>query len=175
MFNPAASVCDWAANVDCTSSTSGGDGGDDNTDTTASPDTVAPDTTAPDAPTPATPSVPTEPPTCQTEKLRVCYFTNWAQYRNGDGRHVPSDIPADLCTHIVYSFAKIPQGQNKLEPYEWNDISALYPSIMSLKNQNPKLKVRDRHIPWTIVDVPVRQGRQNPYQSNSCRWRLDAW
>ena len=139
MFNPAVNVCDWAANVDCTSSTSGGGSDTGNTpdDTTQAP-TQAPDNT----PAHATPSGPTEPPTCQTEKLRVCYFTNWAQYRNGDGRHVPSDIPADLCTHIVYSFAKIPEGQNKLEPYEWNDISALYPSIMSLKNQNPKLKVR---------------------------------
>ena len=148
MFNPAVSVCDWAANVDCTSSTSGG-GGDDGgaTDTTtASPPEPTPEPATTLAPIATTPSGPTEPPTCQTEKLRVCYFTNWAQYRSGDGRHVPSDIPADLCTHIVYSFAKIPEGTNTLEPYEWNDISALYPSIMSLKNQNPKLKVRDQHI-----------------------------
>ena len=159
MFNPAVNVCDWAANVDCTSTTSGGGGDDTGTDpATPAPSTAAPDATpdaATDAATPATPSVPTEPPTCQTEKLRVCYFTNWAQYRNGDGRHVPSDIPADLCTHIVYSFAKIPQGQNKLEPYEWNDISALYPSIMSLKNQNPKLKVRDRQTSWAMLNVLV--------------------
>ena len=153
MFNPAVNVCDWAANVDCTSSTSGGgdDTGNTPDDTTQAPATAAPTQAPGNTPAPVTPSGPTEPPTCQTEKLRVCYFTNWAQYRNGDGRHVPSDIPADLCTHIVYSFAKIPEGQNKLEPYEWNDISALYPSIMSLKNQNPKLKVRGLNSTFIIA------------------------
>ena len=76
------------------------------------------------------------------EKLRVCYFTNWAQYRTHEAaKHFPSDIPADLCTHIVYSFAKIPPGTNTLEPYEWNDIDVLYPATMALKQQNPSLKV----------------------------------
>lgn len=56
-------------------------------------------------------------------------------------KHTPSDIPADLCTHIVYAFAKIPQGKNRLEPVEWNDISVLYPEVMALKHQNPKLKI----------------------------------
>ena len=54
---------------------------------------------------------------------------------------MPSDLPADLCTHIVYSFAKIPQGTNTLEPYEWNDISALYPVRVFTSRFGPKFAV----------------------------------
>ena len=35
----------------------------------------------------------------------VCYFTNWAWYRPGDGKYRPKDIQEELCTHIVYGFA----------------------------------------------------------------------
>ena len=35
----------------------------------------------------------------------VCYFTNWAWYRPGDGKYRPRDVKAELCTHIVYGFA----------------------------------------------------------------------
>lgn len=35
----------------------------------------------------------------------VCYFTNWAWYRQGQGKYLPEDIDPELCTHIVYGFA----------------------------------------------------------------------
>lgn len=35
----------------------------------------------------------------------VCYFTNWAWYRQGIGRYLPETIDERLCTHIVYGFA----------------------------------------------------------------------
>ena len=97
---------------------------------------------------PTTVSITTAPPS-NSAKVIVCYFTNWAQYRDGIGKQLPEDLPPHLCTHYVYAFAKIPMGQNKLEAVEWNDISQLYPSIMSLKNQNPNLKITLAVGGWT--------------------------
>jgi len=57
----------------------------------------------------------------RTELYRVCYFTNWAQYRGGDARFTVANIDADLCTHIIYSFAKINKKTVKMETTEWND------------------------------------------------------
>lgn len=84
----------------------------------------------------------------------MCYFINWAQYRNGAAKQLPSDLDPNLCTHYVYSFAKIPQGSNKLEPYEWNDISALYPGMMQLKEANPDLKILLAVGGWTHGSGP---------------------
>ena len=51
---------------------------------------------------------------------RVCYFTNWAQYRAG-AKYTVDDIDVNLCTHIIYSFAKINKTTENIELTEWND------------------------------------------------------
>jgi len=71
--------------------------------------------------------------------MRVCYHTNWAQYRPDKGKFNPEQIDPHLCTHIIYAFAKL--GRNhELAMYEWND-DKLYPRMMALKEKNPKLKI----------------------------------
>lgn len=70
-----------------------------------------------------------------------CYYTNWAQYRNGNdglGKFKPENIDANLCTHINYAFANLKDGI--LVPFEWND-DVNYGKVIGLKKQNPNLKV----------------------------------
>ncbi|CAF1039913.1 unnamed protein product [Rotaria sordida] len=78
-----------------------------------------------------------------TEPLIVCYYTNWSQYRHGPGRFYPENLDVNLCTHIVYAFAKL--DNDRIVPYEWNDESTpwsvgMYQRIINLRKSN-KLKV----------------------------------
>uniref|UniRef100_A0A8C6WYY0 chitinase n=1 Tax=Neogobius melanostomus TaxID=47308 RepID=A0A8C6WYY0_9GOBI len=73
----------------------------------------------------------------QNYKL-VCYFTNWSQYRPGEGRFVPDHVDPKLCTHLIYAFSII-SPSNELSTYEWND-DVLYKQFNALKNNNPELK-----------------------------------
>jgi len=70
---------------------------------------------------------------------RVCYYTNWAQYRQSGAKFFPEQIDPFLCTHIIYSFAKIGIS-GKLDTYEWND-NVMIPRVMALKKKNPSLTV----------------------------------
>ncbi|CAK6963903.1 Hypothetical predicted protein [Scomber scombrus] len=68
----------------------------------------------------------------------VCYFTNWSQYRPGNGKFMPSNIDPNLCTHLIYAFAGINDG-HELVSAEAND-EQLYKSFNGLKQRNPNLK-----------------------------------
>ncbi|XP_038676392.1 acidic mammalian chitinase-like [Scyliorhinus canicula] len=67
----------------------------------------------------------------------VCYFTNWAQYRPGQGKYMPENVDPCLCTHLIYSFAGM--KDNQITTTEVNDVT-LYHSFNSLKNKNGNLK-----------------------------------
>ncbi|XP_048764579.2 acidic mammalian chitinase-like isoform X2 [Ostrea edulis] len=78
------------------------------------------------------------PSLCATKKhRRVCYYTNWAQYREAPARFTPEDIKPELCTHLIYAFAKLEGSQ--LETSEWND-PQMYERFNDLKNRNRELK-----------------------------------
>ncbi|XP_062300577.1 LOW QUALITY PROTEIN: acidic mammalian chitinase-like [Scomber scombrus] len=66
-----------------------------------------------------------------------CYFTNWAQYRPGAGKYLPTNIDPCLCDHLIYAFASM--DNNMIKTYEWND-EKLYGQFQALKNQNSNLK-----------------------------------
>ncbi|XP_033108717.1 chitotriosidase-1-like [Anneissia japonica] len=75
---------------------------------------------------------------------RICYYTNWAQYRNEFAKYTPENIDPHLCTHIVYAFAKM--VNNEIAPFEWNDESTdwsvgMYEKTTNWKDVNTDLKV----------------------------------
>jgi chitinase len=107
------------------------------TQSTSTPTSITPTTTTTSVSTTSssTASTTTEIP---ERYKRVCYVSNWAQYRPGDGKFTPKDINAALCTHIIYAFAVLTSGNN-LVAYEWND-DVLYAELQAHKAYNPKLK-----------------------------------
>ncbi|CAF3533519.1 unnamed protein product [Rotaria sordida] len=70
---------------------------------------------------------------------KICYFTNWSQYRTIPAKFEPEHIDPFLCTHIIYAFAYINNETFLIETVEEND-EDLYRRINKLKQRNPKLK-----------------------------------
>ncbi|KAI8513812.1 Endochitinase 1 [Branchiostoma belcheri] len=88
---------------------------------------------------------------------RVCYHTNWAQYRSEPATFLPEDIDPWLCTHIMYAFA-ILEG-NRLKAYEANDESTswqigMYERTNRLKDTNPELKISLAVGGWNVGSGP---------------------
>ncbi|XP_005090543.1 chitotriosidase-1 [Aplysia californica] len=74
-------------------------------------------------------------------KKMVCYFTNWAQNRPGEGAFLPKDINGSLCTHIHYAFAKLDESL-ELAPSAPDSLhDNLYQSVVDIKRLYPQLKV----------------------------------
>lgn len=102
-----------------------------------------------------------------TKQRIICYYTNWAQYRPGQGKYTPSSIKegASLCTHIHYAFAKI--ENDELKPFEWNDADhdgheGNYRLVTDLKKSSPDLKVLLSVGGWNMNSHPFSQMVRTP-------------
>ncbi|KAH7701356.1 CBN-CHT-1 protein, partial [Aphelenchoides avenae] len=76
------------------------------------------------------------------DKVRGCYYTNWAQYRTGRAKFTPEDYEPCLCTHIFYSFAGVNEGDFSSKATDPTDLgdSGGYKKINDLKKKDPGLK-----------------------------------
>ncbi|XP_066913487.1 chitinase-3-like protein 1 [Clytia hemisphaerica] len=77
--------------------------------------------------------------------VRVCYYTNWSKGRPAGGAFNLNDhYEHGLCTHIIYSFAKVEHdgvGGYIIKPYEGSwDTDVGYPALKKLKEHDPNLK-----------------------------------
>ncbi|KAK9891189.1 hypothetical protein WA026_013505 [Henosepilachna vigintioctopunctata] len=72
----------------------------------------------------------------------VCYFSSWTTYRPGNGKYNAANLPADLCTHVLYAFVGIDYQGNLviLDDWEAEGLKELQ-HLQEKKNENPKLKV----------------------------------
>jgi len=95
---------------------------------------------------------------CAREKSsyrRVCYYTNWAQYRTAYGKFQPQNIPLQLCTHLVYAFASM--NGNRLTPFEWNDETAPWMRGMYVDCKH----WRSQGVQWVHLQPFSRGGEKN--------------
>lgn len=99
---------------------------------------------------------------CHTAALkykRVCYYTNWAQYRNGIAKFEPSHIDPSLCTHIIYAFGKL--EDNGITNFEWND-ETRYVEVNAFKRNNTGLKTLLAMGGWTAGSKPYSDMAASP-------------
>ena len=99
----------------------------------------------------------------------VCYFENWAQYRKGDEKMLPKDIDPFLCTHVIYSFAKV-EWDHKLGQYEWNDESKsvidIYVILLPSHQGSSERLTFAAHCPATNPTHRQRAVPPEPYRPN---------
>ncbi|XP_037807480.1 probable chitinase 10 [Lucilia sericata] len=84
------------------------------------------------------------PPLNSNEQYKVvCYFTNWAWYRPGQGKYVPEDIDENLCTHIVYGFAVLNSNALTIKTHDsWADIdNRFYERVVAYKKKGIRVTV----------------------------------
>ncbi|KAL0132938.1 hypothetical protein PUN28_000582 [Cardiocondyla obscurior] len=71
----------------------------------------------------------------------ICYFTNWAWYRQDGGRFVPEDIDPDLCTHVLYGFSVLDGSSLTMKSHDpWADIdNKFYERVAAFKAKGLKV------------------------------------
>ena len=124
---------------------------------TPKPTTKKPITTKKPTKKPTTTMAPTKKPTTQRPEIEddpvvltnnndykmVCYFTNWAWYRPGEGKYTPDHIDESLCTHIVYGFAVLNRETLTIKTHDgWADIdNRFYERVAALKEKGVKVSL----------------------------------
>lgn len=140
-FNSLSSVCDWPQNAHCEDGNGGSVGGG-----TIPVQSGGNEVWEWKPPTTTTTTARPRPPRPDVGQLSgyyklVCYFTNWAWYRQGDGKYLPEDINEDLCTHIVYGFAVLDYSELIIRTHDsWADIdNKFYERVANFKRKGAKV------------------------------------
>lgn len=129
--------CDWPHNSQCDPEQLAHP--DPNKPTTS----PRPTTTTTRKPRPKPPTEVIEPEKDDGKFKVVCYFTNWAWYRPGEGKFLPEDIDENLCTHIVYGFAVLDGSTLTIKTHDsWADIdNNFYERVTDYRKKGKKVTV----------------------------------
>merc|ERR1719242_43351 len=61
------------------------------------------------------------------EKMVVCYWGTWANYRPVEGKFTPESVDGSLCTHLIYSFAGLDTAKWTIKSLDtWMDLETDY-------------------------------------------------
>lgn len=78
----------------------------------------------------------------QSERLKVvCYFTNWSFYREGNGKFLPENVDANLCTHVVYGFAVLDSNSLTIKMQNPSIDNQLYKRVTNLRKKGIKVSI----------------------------------
>lgn len=135
-WNNAGKNCDWPRNVNCEVN---GISTDPNKPTTSPRPTIT--TTRKPRPLPPQNVIPME--TDDGKFKVVCYFTNWAWYRPGEGKYLPENIDENLCSHIVYGFAVLDGTTLTIKTHDsWADIdNTFYERVTAFRKKGIKVLI----------------------------------
>ena len=62
----------------------------------------------------------------------MCYFANWARWRDGVGKYTVDDVDPLLCTHYIYSFYDV-TSCGVIGPYSYgHDIGNSLPFLFNV-------------------------------------------
>ena len=80
-------------------------------------------------------------------KVVVCYWGTWANYRPKEGKFVTENVDGSLCTHLIYSFAGLDTSKWAIKTLDaWLDLEdnyglAVFKKATDLRIKYPHLKV----------------------------------
>ena len=61
------------------------------------------------------------------QKMVICYWGTWANYRPVEGKFTPESVDGSLCTHLIYSFAGLDTAKWTIKSLDtWMDLETDY-------------------------------------------------
>ena len=89
------------------------------------------------------------------DKMVVCYWGTWANYRPVEGKFTPESVDGSLCTHLIYSFAGLDTSKWAIKSLDtWMDLETDY-GLAGFK------KATDLRNKWRHLKVMIAIGGWN--------------
>ena len=89
------------------------------------------------------------------DKMVVCYWGTWANYRPVEGKFTPESVDGSLCTHLIYSFAGLDSAKSTIKSLDtWMDLETDY-GLAGFR------KATDLRNTWSHLKVMIAIGGWN--------------
>jgi len=89
------------------------------------------------------------------QKMVICYWGTWANYRPVEGKFIPESVDGSLCTHLIYSFAGLDTTKWAIKSLDtWMDLETDY-GLAGFK------KATDLRNKWKHLKVMIAIGGWN--------------